>query len=462
MSPTATLDTSSEKEIKHPKYQNQRTQHKNNEDGSTANYILFFFILILIIVIIIFIYGIPVWAWISLIVIAFIAGTRLKINDHNDKHSHEFESVSLVPEIPVSPSDALDLGFGQPEFFKPFVQTNLLGNEQKIKEVDHLYFIEEPSELKSNIIKLHKEFPNCKTDGDLIISNGSIQLLTAFCWAVRNHVQTTKCHKNGNKKPIFLFYQTPGPDFLYRGIAKVAGVNVITDLNYTRSIDPEQLIEIINTPNNPDNKIHQSVTGAKWKLFDMGYAWRHFMDKEDWNNLIRNPINENCIFSASRLFGLAGSRIGWGFIKDKCLVSLIKEYILSSTLNWSRDGLNRVNIALINLISEKFSNTDISTVATSRRGFTTNEYFEVIRKVVVSRHTELSKRLNLINTPGPYGWVRKSAKEFENLNINVKPGEDFGVSNEFSRINLMASRPKFDELLRRLDLEFTNRYKYLD
>jgi len=388
------------------------------------------FIILLIIVILAFIFGWGLFVVWFIILIFWIALIGFVIDDN---HQHHFinHHNHLLKQEKIDPDDELDMGLGQPEFFKPFVQTNILGNEQRVKDVDSLYFLDEPIELKSNIRRLHEEFPVCDTKSDLVISNGSIQLLTAYCWSVKQHIQS-EC--NCDHK-ISIFYQKPGPDFLYRGIAKVAGIKVIENFDDLASINPEHLIEIVNTPNNPNNKIQKSITDAKWKIFDMVYSWPHFMDKEDFKDLIKNPIQDNCIFSASKLFGLAGSRTGWGFIKDQCLVSLIKEYIFNSTLNWSRDGLNRTNTALISLFHPK-------TFAKS--------YFKDLRKIVVNRHEELSKKLTLLNKPGAYAWVQKDVKDFAKLNIIVESGENFGVSNDFSRINLMASNAKFEELLRRL------------
>ena len=408
--------TKHKKKIKIDNHHNHHHNHQRNNGWILT------ILLIILIIAIIFNWG--VFAWIIFMFLIFLP--IFNNDQHHQQQIHHF----IKPEI-IDPDDELDMGLGQPEFFKPLVQTNILGNEQRVKDVDHLYFLDEPIELKSNIRRLHEEFPICDTKSDLVISNGSTQLLNAYCWSVKQYIKS-ECNCDHQ---ISLFYQKPGPDFLYRGIAKVVGMKVIENFDDLSSINPEYLIEIVNTPNNPNNEIQKSITNAKWKIFDMVYAWPHFMTKEDFKDLIKNPIQDNCIFSSSKLFGLAGSRTGWGFIKDQCLVSSIKEYILNSTRNWSRDGLNRTNKALINLFRSKTF---------------TKSYFKDLRKIVVNRHEELSKKLTLLNKPGAYAWVGKDAKDFAKLNILVESGEKFGVSNDLSRINLMASGVKFDELLRRL------------
>ena len=72
------------------------------------------------------------------------------------------------------------------------------------------------------------------------------------------------------------------------------------------------------------------------------------------------------------------------------------------------------------------------------------------------REAIIHSSLELLNRQGPTAWVKTKTKDdsqtflMKKYTIEATYGMEYGVSNEFARINMLAKSNEFDELIWRL------------
>ncbi len=80
---------------------------------------------------------------------------------------------------------------------------------------------------------------------------------------------------------------------------------------------------IASSPNNPDGR--QWLGGETQDILDCAYAHKVY----GWNRII--PDHKISVWSASKMFGLSGERIGWALTEDSNLAARMADYVEKTT-----------------------------------------------------------------------------------------------------------------------------------
>lgn len=279
-------------------------------------------------------------------------------------------------------------------------------------DIECLYM--DPWDSKKDLeVKIRALHDNLYPDREFVTGLGSTQVTIGLMYALYLYL---------GKKPS---YYEKSPFYLNRRpTVDISG--------YNWSPNPD--IEFVTSPNNPDGSIRFPSTNAKIILWDAVYAWPYFGFNRQ---LITKEMMKACegrllipIYSFSKLLGLAGQRLGYAFIPPFLLEGYNK-YAYLSSMGLSKSGYTTcLAIASIPGIFDTASND--------------------IRIELERRHDHMISFLEPqmdgleIKSPRgfPYLWIyMKGSHAYDRLmaiGIRGIAGSDFGASDEYARLNLMA------------------------
>lgn len=111
--------------------------------------------------------------------------------------------------------------------------------------------------------------------------------------------------------------------------------------------DTKNVIELITIPNNPSS---EQRTGFYTKtsvhqIHDMAYYWPSLTTIE------KKADFDLMVFTCSKSLGVAGTRIGYGLIKDKEIATLMSQYVDVTTNHASNDAQYRA-MAMMRWVSD--------------------------------------------------------------------------------------------------------------
>ncbi|KAF3445639.1 hypothetical protein FNV43_RR10815 [Rhamnella rubrinervis] len=357
------------------------------------------------------------------------------------------------------PNCAADATSGDPLFLEPFWMQNAASSailvagwhRMSYSFSDKTYISQE---LENHIRKLHQVVGNANTSGRFIIFGaGSTQLLNAAVHALSSNDSDSSPSLVFAKIPFYQVYESQTvffetKDFKFEGDVSVWKNNSNATTN---------LIEFVNSPNNPDGQLNKAVLqGRNAKaIYDRVYFWPHF-------TAIPAPADEDImIFSISKLTGHAGTRFGWALIKDEAVFNRMTTYLSLNTLGVSRDAQLRA-LKLFNVILQGRSGRDI---------------FEFGHKLMSSKWEKLNQTLSAstrfslqkmgsqyctffrrVPEPSPaYAWLKCEREEDKDCyqvlkaaNITGREGTVFGAESRYVRLALIRGQDDFDQLLQRL------------
>ncbi|EDQ88872.1 uncharacterized protein MONBRDRAFT_26022 [Monosiga brevicollis MX1] len=171
--------------------------------------------------------------------------------------------------------------------------------------------------LNSSIHRLHQRVGNVDTSGmTLLIGAGGVQLIDAALYALTQR----------KPQPEYMHVYAQPP--FYPHFHQASNINPLT--NFTQdltSLDRSTLIEVLTTPNNPDNeRKYPAAPDAAARITDLVYYWPQYLDINE------TFADDLMIFSLSKLAGYAASRIGWAFVRDSQVAATMSNYMwLQST-----------------------------------------------------------------------------------------------------------------------------------
>lgn len=139
----------------------------------------------------------------------------------------------------------------------------------------------------------------------VVIANGAKQALAAAFYALRG--------------PGIVSHSTPHwPS--YPTLVKLHGSVFCGEVASTHTG-----IYCVTSPNNPDGSMVQSGDSLPYDVWDAVYAhWVY-----EWNHV--KPIHKVSVWSAAKLFGLSGERVGWALTKDESLAMKMADYVEKTT-----------------------------------------------------------------------------------------------------------------------------------
>eukprot|EP00667_Euglena_gracilis_P008797 EG_transcript_8920 len=149
--------------------------------------------------------------------------------------------------------------------------------------------------------------PEAAQGHTIVLGVGSTQLLSAAVWAM---VQRRKPRVFTSRAP----YYTP-----YSNIVQYYNSS---HLQWSDSPDGrDDVVEFVNSPNNPDGSLRSPLYSNATHIFDCAYWWPHFTP-------IAQPITHDLmLFTLSKLTGHAGSRVGWALVKDAEVAQAMRDYL---------------------------------------------------------------------------------------------------------------------------------------
>lgn len=198
------------------------------------------------------------------------------------------------------------------------------------KEVEELLYPRDVNMVKS----LNLAYPRFKGDPRLlerlkwmypgkhvVVTNGAKQALLAACYAlIRERAEQRKDQGNWAlfHTPRRLFHRAPYW-VTYPTIAELSRLTFKTDYRP----EDDWMLFATTSPNNPDGSIEKD--GRCWDIWDAAYASGVY----GWDNIV--PHHKISVWSASKMYGLSGLRVGWLVTGDAKLADLAAQYVEKTT-----------------------------------------------------------------------------------------------------------------------------------
>lgn len=200
---------------------------------------------------------------------------------------------------------------------------------------------------------------------------------------------------------------------------------------------------LVVLPNNPDGAILSPELAKKFCsrfqpcIHDAAYYTRSYLPEE--YPLV--PLGDMQVFSASKMFGLSGLRLGWVVCHNPEFYPALLGYVEATTAGVSTAS-QRILLSLLEAEALRPEiQTDYSTVMRNHLSWGHQKLKEVNPEVFEVR-----------STLGMFGWCRKGPKWDPNRQkVNVMDGEAFGDPSSI-RLNLAVSKDQLEEAVRRFNV----------
>lgn len=312
------------------------------------------------------------------------------------------------PNVRAENSVPLDLTWGNPSFLSPFWDKRFVMRSGS--DEGHVYGFEKP-ELKQAILDLHKMEDNVSFDGnpdyEVVVGNGAIQVLQAAIDAV-GAIEVTA------QAPYF-------PRFPV--ITRLTGKIWRTSIDYPDT-------EICTIPNNPNGDITNlpKLANGSTPIFDLCYNWKQY------SRILFRGREDIMIFSLSKAFGFAGTRFGWALVRDKQVAQKMRWFIEQQTCGVALEAQQKACCVINDHLLGFESVMDYGRDKMEAR-------WEIIEKEAFPKDE--------YNVRGMFLWT-DNRTFYENLNITGLSGEEFGVGDNYYRMNVGCSDEEFKELTRRI------------
>eukprot|EP00698_Gefionella_okellyi_P024733 TRINITY_DN880_c0_g1_i1.p1 TRINITY_DN880_c0_g1~~TRINITY_DN880_c0_g1_i1.p1 ORF type:complete len:399 (-),score=86.01 TRINITY_DN880_c0_g1_i1:153-1349(-) len=280
---------------------------------------------------------------------------------------------------------------------------------------------------------LHRQINNAETEGYTFVAGaGCTQLLGAAMYALSQQPSNSSTTTVSS-----VFVQTP----YYMGYPGIANT-LIKGVNFNASYqqDPRAVIEIVTYPNNPTFNWRTPYYATANVVHDMVYDWPSYVDVQE------KRADAIMLFSFSKLFGLAGSRLGWALVKDVAVAQRMAEFISLESIGVSVDAQFR---AIEMLRYELTANLPV---------------IDYVRAALQLRWSEMTRLWNgysqtsfvQLNPSGAYYmWIQCNIADncndrFVAAGMQCEDGAKFGQPQHM-RVNMMIRDAAFGRLLHAMD-----------
>lgn len=301
---------------------------------------------------------------------------------------------------------------------------------------NNAYNLDGLPELHHATVKLHHlvnpEHAHRLTKRELLFGMGATQCFHAAVYAIYKKIG----------RPIIVTAQLPGyleyknlVEIHHEGYATWMSIDDVIDLP-----DTSNVIEIVCSPNNPDGRILNKVTDAAYTIHDRVNHWPFLMHETDFSQ--EDYSNESIsIYSYPKIFGFSGSRVGYVFVEDASLVESMRKYMVFACHGLCTEGQLKCLQAVRYVLEQP------------------QVFLNEMMSLCKSRWASFEQAINnssleatLLNSQGPTAWLkfRTNSKSVLNpLNIVATYGSEYGVSDQYARINLLMMPNVFDAMIRR-------------
>lgn len=276
--------------------------------------------------------------------------------------------------------------------------------------------------IRSYVKKVQGFFPE---NGKVVVSaGGSTQIVAAFYWAVSRVLGSARI-KSSTGPPIYLLHE------------EIA--NTISNCRWVPYDQSADLIVVVS-PNNPNGLIQSypmDATDKTFVLLDSVYDRPQFTSTQTVNpwkmQQYANP--RFCEVNSFSKEGLAGLRVGYAITTDTTLYDLMVEYIKTTSLGTNTWAMKNVLHNIPTVLSDP---------SFYRNGYALFQHrHQQIRRVVPQNKI-------YSNDVVPLLFVQIPFDRFAPAGIIARPGRVFGMTDQFTRLNLMISDEDFAWLLQRL------------
>lgn len=180
------------------------------------------------------------------------------------------------------------------------------------------------------IEQIRGSFKFCKKH--VVVTNGAKQALLAAFYAYRS--RPLQCRSEvEHLAPFWPSYPT---------LAKLSGMTFTQLAEHGKSLGWQKQLKVITSPNNPDG----SETLKTCDVWDGAYAHWLYGYKAV-------PQHEVGVFSAAKILGLSGARVGILTTDNDDLAELAREYVEKSTSGVSNESQSRLRVALHEMNADK-------------------------------------------------------------------------------------------------------------
>nr|AYN25508.1 alliinase [Allium chinense] len=228
--------------------------------------------------------------------------------------------------------------------------------------------------------------------------------------------------------------------------------------NYVNTSTPEQFIEMVTSPNNPEGLLrHEVIKGCK-SIYDMVYYWPHYTP-------IKYKADEDILlFTMSKYTGHSGSRFGWALIKDETVYNNLLAYMVKNTEGTSREtqlrSLKILKEVVAMIKTQKGTMRDLNTFGFQKlreRWVTITALLDKSDRFSYQKlpQSEYCNYFRRMRPPSPsYAWVKCEWEEdkdcyqtFQNGRINTQSGLGFEAGSRYVRLSLIKTKDDFDQLM---------------
>lgn len=304
---------------------------------------------------------------------------------------------------------ALALGSGDPHIFNAwwFEQgySTLLPSLQHHPEY-FSYREEEQSELAALLIQFRATVRGVPLKYDsrtTVFGGGSTQVIHAILLTLARRQATPL--RVGMVAPYYM---------LMKELVEITPGLVFTET-------PEEMdVEIVVAPNNPTGtKAGPSSSCAKYVIYDHAYDWPTYTE-----TLSDDTQEAISVFTASKLFGVGGFRVGWAHLQDPTLGAAVQHTLELMGICPNSFGLLQLGHIVSLMLQQRLY----------------REFFRMHRAKVQARRAQVQRLVTVVNTDGPYAWVYHPENVVTYLRergIEVRPGSIFGATDQYGRLSLI-------------------------
>jgi aspartate/methionine/tyrosine aminotransferase len=242
----------------------------------------------------------------------------------------------------------------------------------------------------------------------IVVTNGAKQALLA---AFYTYAKLTGSIVVSHRPPYWPSYPT---------LAKLSGMEFVTRELLT-SGQAFRTIHVNTTPNNPDG----SERLDSCDVWDAAYAHAVYGNAG-------SPNHHVSVWSAAKMFGMSGIRVGWLATNDEGFAKKAAEYVEVTTSGVSTDAQARLNYVV-----ESFVEVDLS------------NYYHLARQELITNGKTVLRNTEsfldeahgaTVDNKGMFAWVRARDPEkfdwaLEQSNVKVIPGKACGDDYGWYRIN---------------------------